>query len=162
MEDIIFGFKAFNNGLVNHYGFKYEINKLYHTNKDLKFGNEGHGFHMCKNIEDVFRYYDSENSEVCIVMGFGDKILYEDEYNGYYEMYVTEYMIIEKILTREEIISYILNLNPDRVTRFISLFKLTDKEKNIFQKNFKKEKALQKYLDYYQYNNKNAFKEEKK
>ena len=38
MDDIIYGFKAFNKGLVNRYGTKYELNKHYHYWKTSTYG----------------------------------------------------------------------------------------------------------------------------
>ena len=161
MDDMMIGFKAFNCGLTNRYGFKYETNKIYHVDGTLKFGNDGNGFHMCKNLEDTLRYYDAFNNniDICLVLGFGNYEEFHDDYYGYYNMYVYENMYIIKILNRKEIIDYMKNTNIERMKRFISLYKLDDDEiipfKNV-------DSVLDKVIDYYQYGNRDVFKLEKK
>ena len=159
-ENPVYGYKCFDKGLTNRYGMHFEIGKTYHCEKNIKFGNDGHGFHICKRMEDTLRYFDAVDAEVdiCEVKCFGDIEEYEDDYNGYYDMYACEYMVIEKLLTREEIINYALKLNDFQVTRFISLFKLNDKEIALFKQKFASYDTVQKYIDYYQYNDKEAFK----
>ena len=102
----VIGYKCFNEDLTNRYGINFEIGKIYSTKGEIKFGNVGNGFHFCKNIEDTFSYFDifAQNVTVCIVREFGNIVEYEDEYNGYYNMYVSENIEILRELTREEII----------------------------------------------------------
>lgn len=47
---------------------------------------------MCMNLVDVFRYFDcfNENVKVCEVIGNGKIEVYDDEYNGFYNMYSVE------------------------------------------------------------------------
>ena len=78
--------------MTNRYGMKFEVGKIYMACGPIKFGNNGNGFHMCKNMEDTFRYFDSTNIAVCKVNGFGKKKLYEDEYYGFYDMYTRSKM----------------------------------------------------------------------
>lgn len=153
-------YKCFNKGLVNRYGKKYEVNKLYSADGEIKFGNSGNGFHMCKYLEDTLRYFDAMNDEVDIglVHGFGKEVKYDDEYNGFYDMYVYEKMIIDKVLTREEIIKYGLNLSEYRIRRFISLYRLNDDEIRLFLDKFKSDFGVNDYIEYYQKNNADAFK----
>ncbi len=163
-KNIITGYKCFDKGLTNRYGKKFEINKLYHCPGEIKFGNHGNGFHMCARLEDTLKFFDCKNSEVDIakVTCFGeyDEIpaTYESEYAGDYDMYAYEYMIIDKILTREEIIEYILSTYPERVNRFLMHFKLTEDEKELFYTAYKDNVVVLQYLDYYQNNDKDAFK----
>ena len=35
----------------NNYGKKFSVGKIYITSGTIKFGNNGNGFHLCKNIE---------------------------------------------------------------------------------------------------------------
>ncbi len=58
------GYKCFNSDLTNRYGSKFEVGKTYHAKGDIKFGNNGNGFHMCKNMEDTLRYFDAFNDNV--------------------------------------------------------------------------------------------------
>lgn len=157
MSDIIYGYKAFNKGLINRYGKQYELNKLYRYEGELKFGNDGHGFHMCENLEDCLRFFD-DSVEVTSVMGFGNIIKRDDDYNGMYDMYVTEYMIINEVLSREDIINYMLNVNNEnRLRIFFSLFKLSDCEKNKFAEKYGDSARIMNDLKYHQYGEKDAW-----
>ena len=151
-ERILSGYKCFDKGLVNRYGMIFEVGKIYHCDKEIKFGNDGHGFHMCKNLEDTLRYFDAVDQEVdiCKVKGFGEITEYEDDYNGFYDMYACEYMHIEKKLTREEIIAYGLRLYEPRINRFISLIRLSEEEKALFKEKFKNNTTTLNYISYYQ------------
>ena len=44
----IIGYKAFDKGLINRYGTKFEVGKIYIAEGAIKFGNQGNGFHLCK------------------------------------------------------------------------------------------------------------------
>ena len=144
------GYKSFNADMTNTYGKKFEVGKIYTVNGPIKFGNSGNGFHICKNIEDTFRYFDTNNIAVCEVNGFGKKVKYEDEYYGFYDMYAVEKIEILKLLRRREILEYMLETNPERVARFIQLFNLYDDEIELFEEKFKKETKVIDYINYYQ------------
>ena len=77
---MIIGYKCFNKGLTNRYGYKFEVGKEYIRTGEIKFGNNGNGFHFCKNIEDTFRYFNAmeEEVEICLVIGHGTYEKYED------------------------------------------------------------------------------------
>ena len=154
---MINGFKCFNKGLINSYGEVFLEGGLYHMSGDIKF--QKNGFHMCRNLEDTLRYFDGFNSEVDIasVQGYGVINKYSDEYNGFYDMYAVEYLKIVHILSRREIIKYVLNLPPYRVCRFVSLFKLNADEINLFYNVFAKEIEVIKTIEYYQKGNDKAF-----
>ena len=53
--------------------------KEYYIEGPIKFKERG--FHFCKNLEDVFRYYNGfdENTVICEVEGFGEIDTYNDE-----------------------------------------------------------------------------------
>lgn len=153
------GFKCFDKNLVNHYGIKFSVGSLFLTSGAIKFGLHGNGFHMCKNLEDTLRYYDTMNDEVriCEVLGGGDIKEYCDEYYGYYDMYAVSRLLITKELTRDEIINYGLNLNNIRVLRFLSGYKLTFEELNLFKNKFQNDVTIQQFIEYYQENKLDAF-----
>ena len=155
----IIGYKCFDKNLINRYGFQYEIGKIYSVNGKLKFGNHGNGFHFCKNLEDTFRYYDAMHNDIdiCLVIGFGNIVEYEDKYYGYYDMYCAEKLLILRKLTRSEIIEYGYNLNEIRINRFISGFLLTEAERNIFKNKFYNRSEVIKTIEYYQEGNLDAF-----
>ena len=153
----IIAYKAFNEGLVNRYGDKFEIGKIYSVNGPVKWGNNGHGFHMCIYPENCFRYFDSENCELALVKGFGEMKCYEDEYNAYYDMYVCECMEILRILNRNEIIEQALTLYTYRIENFLKTFKLNADEIELFKEAYKKSDRVLKFISYYQENDKDAF-----
>lgn len=162
-EEKVIGYKCFNKGLTNRYGYQFEVGKTYHCDKEIQFGNDGHGFHMCKRLEDTFRYFDTTNGEIdiCAVTGFGTIHKIDDEYNGYYDMYSCEYLKIKKLLTRGEIIAYGLKLSPFRAERFIQTLSMTPEEVNLFKEKFKNNKELLDYIAYYQEQDKEVFNRKK-
>ena len=119
----IIGYKAFNKDLTNRYGTKFEPGKIYTINDgNIQFGNQGNGFHLCKNMEDCFRYFSfkNENESIMIsVRAFGDYHEFNDDYYGYYDMYAFENIEILKILTREYIVNYMLTLDSHALERFL-------------------------------------------
>ena len=153
------GYKCFKKGLIDNYGHQYEVGKIYHVNGDIKFGDRGNGFHICSNLEDTLRYFDAMNEEIDItkVIGYGNVIKRDDEYNGFYDMYSCEYMAITKVLKRDEIITYALNLNKENVKRFISLFRLTKEEILLFKAKFSKDEDVLDHISYYQEKDLNVF-----
>lgn len=155
------GYKCFNKDFTNRYGRKFSIGQIYVAPGIIKFGNNGNGFHLCKNIEDTFRYYDTSNIIVCEVIGSGEYVEYSDEYNEYYDMYSVEKLQIIRELSREEIIDIGLDLNEIRIKRFISTFKLKPKEINLFKDKFSKYKDVLDFISYYQENNKDIYNQKK-
>ena len=153
------GYKCFNKGLVNRYDTKFEVGKLYHCDNEIKFGNDGNGFHVCKRLEDTLRFFDAMNKEVDIakVQCYGNYDKGEDDYNEYYDMYAFEYMIIEKVLTREEIINYGINLYEMRLNRFLSLYKLSQEEITLFKEKFKNNINVLNTIAYYQEGDKDIY-----
>ena len=129
----VIGYKGFNKDFTNRYGNKFEIGKVYHADGEIKWGNNGNGFHLCTNIEDCFRYVDSDTSVINEVIGFGKMKEYDDEYYGYYDMYVCENLRIVRVISREEIISMMLHTYADRRNRFIRDFNLTEEELKLFE-----------------------------
>ncbi len=163
---IVKGYKAFNNDQTNRYGKKFLAGQVYHYNNNLKFGNNGHGFHMCTFLCDVFRYFDN-NPIVAKVIGFGNCVNYNDEYYGYYDMYVVANLYIEKFLTREEIITQMLNSPNWEIKKFLSTFNLSKQEKKLFLEKFKQDEEITNSILYYQfginnYNKNNTLKRVKK
>ncbi len=156
----IYGYKCFTKGLINRHGKQFEIGKEYHCDKEIKFGNEGNGFHMALRLEDTLKYFD-QDIDIAYVKCYGkyDEIpdTKENEENDNYDMFAFEYMVIEKVLTREEIITYMLNAWESSVLKFIIYFKLTEEEKQLFRERFKTNSKIQKYISYYQDGDKEVF-----
>ena len=153
------GYKAFNKGLVNRYGMDFLEGKVYEKEGELKFGNDGNGFHFCERLEDTLRYFPGMEEEIDIakVTALGDLEEYEDDYYGYYDMYCTNKLRIDKILTREEIIEMFLNTYSERAIRFVKGFKLTPEEIEMFKTKFAKDMNVLKAISYYQEGNMDAY-----
>ncbi len=148
----VIGYKCFKNDLVNNYGIKFNVGKKYSTDGIIKFGLRGNGYHLCKNLEDTFRYFDTFHTpvNVCLVEGRGNIDEYCDEYYGYYDMYSVEQLEILRKLSRDEIINYGLNLNELRAIRFVSSFKLTEDEIKLFEKKYALNREVINAIKYYQ------------
>lgn len=155
----VIGYKCFNKGLTNRYGKKFSVGKIYLCPEIIKFEKNGNGFHLCKNIEDTFRYFDTFNNEVdvCLVKGIGKINESFDDYNCYYDMYCVEKMEILKHLNRTEIINLGLNLHPIRAKRFVSSFKLTLDEIKLFKEKYKTEIDVIDAIAYYQEGDKKVY-----
>jgi hypothetical protein len=157
---VIKGYKAINNDCSNRYGFKFEVGKTYFKDGEIKFGNNGNGFHLCLNIEDTLRYFDffNERCLICEVEGSGEVKEFEDTYNDYYDMYVVSNIKITKIMSRKDILDEVLkSLNEIRICRFISGYKLTSNEIRKIIKKYYNNPTILKYIDYYQLGYKDAF-----
>lgn len=156
------GYKAFNSGLVNRYGAKFEVGKVYSvdtTSRKIAYGNDGYGFHFASRPEDCFRYFDAMNDIVDItrVSALGDVQEYSDDYYGYYDLYVTSSIRVDQILTRENILNYMLSTEDIlRMLRFISLYRLTGDEIDLIVSKFNMDDII-KTIYYYQYNDKDIY-----
>lgn len=149
---MIIGYKAFNNTMENRYGVKFEKDKKYSVEGKLQFGNNGNGFHFCKNLEDTLRYVDAMNDKVKIALVSTDDeyLKHDDEYYEYYDMYVSSSIKIEHIFTREEVLKHIMNSSVISINRFLSLFKLTDDEIELFKQKYAKCMQILDTISYYQ------------
>ena len=157
---IIKGFKSFNHGLISEYNFTFKENTCYHLDGKIKY--QKNGFHFCERLEDTLRYYTAMKDDIDIarVVGFGKVI--KQEVEGYtvddYEVLVASDIKILNVMSRKEIIDEMLShqSNFDRMSRFISLYKLTEEEIQVLKSSLEYE-GLNKYIDYYQYGDKDAF-----
>lgn len=153
------GFKGFNKDMTNRYGQKFEEGETYHTDENIGFGNDKYGFHFCENIEDVFRYFDSETMNIARVTATGEMVEGFDDYYEYYDMYSAETIHIDHIMSREEIILELLSRNPLQVCRFLRTgFKLNSEEEMLFRARFDKDSMVNSFLDYYVKGDEEAFK----
>jgi len=168
----IYGYKCFNGNGKNRYGKEIKEGTIYTTDKEVRYGNDGHGHHFCEHLEDTFRFFASDDSNlcedirICKVRGFGiirereqDRVVEIDD--GYYGLYAAENLEIIKVLTREEIIEYGLNLYPERAARFVSGLKLTGEEIERFREKFKKSVLVNDTIDYFQLGDKELYERKK-
>ena len=156
---MVLGFKCFDKGLLNNYGMEFYVGETYKADGDIRFGLFGNGYHMCKNLEDTLRYFDGLNHEIeiCSVLGMGKIVVFDDDYNGYYDMYSVERLEIIKLLTREEIIDRVLTYNEFRVMRFLQGYRLDDEEIKKFINKFKTNIQVLDTISYYQYGDKEVY-----
>ena len=128
------GYKAFYKDLQNQYGEKYELNTVYEVQPPLKW--QENGFHFCANLEDTLRYYDCINEDVviCKITAKGEVLHRFDEYNEYH-VFVCSKMIINNILSREEIIQYASKLAGFPLERFIKGYNLSEEEIDMLLEN---------------------------
>lgn len=158
VSDEIIAYKVFYNGLINRYGDKFELKKEYRVEGLIQWGNRGNGFHMCMYPEDCFRYFNGEDDIVLTeVRGFGHMYSVDDEYYGYYDMYVCEGMEILYVYSREELINMMLNSYEWSVKRFLITCSLSPMEIEMFKAVYKDNKEILHCIDYYQESNKDNF-----
>ena len=147
------GYKAFNEDLSNRYGLEFKPGEIYQVTGPASFGVRGNGFHFCKRLEDTLRYFDAMDGKIQIaeVIGRGSIVEYYDDYYGYYDMYAASELEIVKVLSREEIVHpYLFYENTEQVKRFVSGFKLTDEEKELFRNAYFGNKDVIAAIAYYQ------------
>ena len=153
------GYKAFDYDLVNRYGMKFDLNVEYSLSGELKFGNNGNGFHFCTNLEDTLRYVDGANAIIVMVEALGNLKQYDDEYNGYYDMFVTNKIKIIKVLTKEDILKYMFKLPEFRMIRLISsYFQFSEEDLQMLEMLYQNNDGIIKAIKYYQRNDKDAYK----
>lgn len=155
----IHGFKAFNKGLTNRYGMEFKEGETYTVDGSLRFGNDGNGFHFCERLEDTLRYFPAMEEEIDIakVTALGEIVEAEDNYYGYYDMFCTDKIRIDKKLSREEIIEMYLNMPDYRVIRFIQGFKLSPIEIEMFKLKYGEDENIMKAIAYYQLGDKDVY-----
>ena len=146
------GYKTFHKGMKNRYGKPFKEGNVYQIQGPLKFGNDGNGFHFCMRLEDTLRYFPAMEEEVDIakVSALGELEEYKDEYYGYYDMFCTNIIQINHVMTREEIIKMFLDMPEYRVVRFISGFHLTKEEIELFRLRYASSENIQDAISYYQ------------
>ena len=152
MEEVR-GYKAFNIDATNRYGKPFTEGETYQVEGEIKFGNDGNGFHVCTALSDVFRYVDATEKNVLVaeVTGRGEYAKYDDTYYGYYDMYSFEEITIDRFMTRDEIIEKMLNSPAYEVNKFLSTCRLSEEEKILFARKFRSNLDVIKCLLYYHY-----------
>ena len=157
------GYKAFNADMTNRYGASYTEGSIYSVEGDLKFGIDGNGIHFCRRLEDTLRYVPAMEEEVQIaeVTSLGEVIESYDEYYGYYDLYAARDLKIDKVLDRTEIITMYLNMEEERVIRFVSGYRLTPEEIELFKIRYSDNNRIIKAIMYYQENNKTVYNKQK-
>lgn len=149
---VVSGYKCFNEDFTNKYGIKFCVGKIYTLESLNKLGFNIKRFHLCKNMEDTFKYFDAykKNVRICEVIGSGNIVTYADRYHGYYDMYSVEKLEIKKELSRDEIIDKGLSLDITKVARFIKGFRLNSDEIDLFKEKFKDNSDILTMIDDYQ------------
>jgi hypothetical protein len=155
------GYKAFNNDATNRYGKPFTEGETYRVTGDIKFGNNGNGFHMCTALSDIFRYVNATEEEVLVarVTGRGNMVCFDDTYYGYYDMYACEEITVDKFLSREEVIEEMLNSSSIQVKKFIVTCRLSEEEALKFVRKFRSNIEVIKTLLYYHFHNEDIYKQ---
>lgn len=123
-------FKAFKEDLTNKYGQSFEVGVVYSkSNRVLKFGKNGSGYHVSVQLADTFRFFNPCRDNVyCEVVGFGNMVQQDNYLYRSDTMYVVEKMKIIKIMTREDIFRYVLHSSIDEFRRFLALYPFNKEE----------------------------------
>lgn len=143
------GYKSFSKSSLTNQGVKLIEGKIY-TTQTLPIA-KANGYHYCQKLEDTLRYNNGLEEEIiiCQVKAVGHIAEYYDEWYGY-EIYSTDKLYIEKILSREDIINYANKLDNQQFIRFIQGFKLTKEELEYFYQKYESRSIMTNYLKYYQ------------
>ena len=153
-KNIIHGYKIFNSDFTNRFNKKFEVGRQY----VVEDRHRDYLYHYCQYLEDIFVYYDSFGTIVCKVVGSGITYMHDIDYYGVYGVCASSELLIERIMSREEIISYFLNMTETmRIKNFIIRFKLTDEEVNLFLNIFAGCSEIVSTIEYYQLNKKSAY-----
>jgi len=154
----VIGYKIFYNGLINRYGSNFEVGKEYRVEGKIQWGNDGNGFHMCSYPEDCFRYFEKDADLVLTkVRGFGHLYSVDDDYFGYFDMFVCEGMEILKVYSRSEVIDMMMELHLERLERFLITNQLSLSELELFKEIYKENQKILDVISYYQEGKKDTF-----
>lgn len=156
----ITGYKAFNQDMTNQYGKTFEEGKTYRVTGEIKKGTHGNGYHFAANLEDSIHFIlDDDHKEVVVAKVTGEGIIkiFTSEDGSFEDLYVTNQLTIDHILSREEIITHMLEKHPIYAQRFIIKFPLSKEEQLLFKEQFKNDISFQKALAYYQEGDKEVY-----
>lgn len=159
------GYKSFASNGTNQAKQVMEAGKKYHCNGKIRYNKNG--YHMANRFEDTIPFSDLVDSEgnsndlhdviIAEVVGSGDIDTVSDmyaNYYGYYEMYACSDIEIIRFIPRDELIKMGLELNNERMERFVSYLKMTPEELKQFQGiNVKVDAAI----EYYHNDNKDIY-----
>ena len=158
---VVKGYKCFNGNKTNRYGVPFEEGKDYHVDGEIRFGNKGNGFHMCVHLSDVFRYFDTSDNDFCVAevtcKGKFQLREFPDDFEGYYDMYAFSDMHIDKFLSREEIISKMLEAPYNDVKKFLRTFVCTEDEIRLFINKYKVDIDILSIILFYHYKNRGTY-----
>ena len=156
MTNYIVGYKALDSELKTFNEMQYRVGEHFHISGEIKAGPcGGHGLHLCKNFEDTFRFGPKKNPVLCEVIGYGEIREYNDEYNGYYDIYACSSLYVKRIISREEIIEMAKELSSPRLQRLIWTYKMTDEEIDEIKR--PSDIKVMQFIDYHHNGNKEAF-----
>ena len=155
------GYKAFYDNMTNNYGQHFEEGKIYTLPETIPLipGPTEKGFHYTPYLEDTLRYVDGRKSPIQIakVSSLGERVGFNDEYSGYYDIQNTRVLQIDHIMTRDEIMDTMMKKSDDAMKRFIIGYALTEEEVDQILSKYYAYIDVIKHLLYYQYQDKLAF-----
>ena len=131
MDNEFDGYKAFNADFSNCVGEKCQESTVYEYHGDVL--ERRSGFHFCKRLEDVFKYYNGLKKDIiiCRVKALSDIIWYSDEdyfYGDYDDIGVCSKIYIGNVMSRDEIIACVDNMGPYSLMRFLRGYRLNCEE----------------------------------
>ena len=127
----VIGYKAFNKDLVDENGLEFEPWVRYEASNEK---NHISGFCFNINLEDSLEKFGGSDGDVCVAKVYTDGTLKYPEKKAYTEndCLMTDEIEVVKVLNRETIIEYGLNLSGERLQKFINNFRLTNEEIKMF------------------------------
>lgn len=104
MDKTIYGYKTFDEDLKSLFGNQFEICKTYEIEEDnLKI--RINGFHFCKDVYDIFKYYRPKIRKIRICKIEAENIIIKDEDKSV----TNKITIIEEINYKDEFLNNFIN-----------------------------------------------------
>ena len=153
------GYKVLDKGLINQYGFKYELNKVYELHGELDY--KDNGFCFCEYPETTLIFAgDKNNFDLTEVEALGRIVSGDDNFeNEWYSitgLYATDKMKIKRLVPREELVSMVISSNNFKRMKFLNMYlKFTQKEIETILEQYGD--VIKPYIEFYQYGNQEAF-----
>lgn len=153
------GYKVLDKGLINQYGFKYELNKVYELHGELDY--KSNGFCFCSKPEDTIMFAgDKNNFDLTEVDALGNIVsgddYFENRFYGLKGLYATDKIIIKRLVPREELVAMVIaSKDFDRMVTLNMYLKFTEPEIERILSTFGEE--FEPYIAFYQYGDEKAF-----
>ena len=153
------GYKVLDKGLINQYGFKYEIGKVYNLDGELDY--KSNGFCFCEHPETTLLFAgDKSNFDLTEVEALGNIVSGDDYFeNRFYEitgLYATDRMRIKRLVPREELVSMVIESNNFERMKTLNMYlRFTPEEIEAILKKYGQ--AFKPYIEFYQYGDQEAF-----
>ena len=136
----ISGYKVFHSDMTNWCGMKFEEGKTY-----IDARSNGSGFYYCTKLADTFvNYWGNKDVKVAKVTGFFDNKKSENP------VLIARTIRIDKILTREEVLHYVLEQGEEETIKYLKYCYLNPNEKQFFLDNYSENEEYMRIISHYQ------------